>query len=205
MKLDDNFLETLRKRTIEILKLMRTEAGEFVEDTRVPPFDPKDSPRINVYTPNQHFTFISNAPPHYETQNTLVVVAYTTNASKEVAEASMELFRKQILSLLHVARFLAQPVKHVTEVLVATDLDGSGRVYSGVVTVSFTVLWEEVFEPWLAPFSGTALPLQTGIPLDEIVITTNDKDGTTLTTLEFNSLSADPVNVPATAHTSETS
>jgi hypothetical protein len=191
MKLDDNFLETLRKRTIEILKLMQTEAGEFVDDTRVPPWDPKDSPRINVYTPAQHLTFISNAPPHYEAQNTLIVAAYTVNARKEVAEASMEVFRRQILSLLHVAQFLAKPVKHVTEVLVTTELDGSGNVYSGVVTVSFTVLWEEVFEPWLVPFSGTALPLQTGTPLDEIVITIDDIQGTTLSTLEFTSLSSE--------------
>jgi hypothetical protein len=191
MKPENNFLRTLRKRTVEILKIMQTEAGEFVDDTRVPPWDPKDSPRINVFTPNQHFTFISNAPPHYETQNTLIVAAYTASASKEVAEDSMEMFREQILSLLHVAEFLAKPVKHVTEVLVTTDLDGSGQVFSGVVTVSFTVLWEEVFEPWLAPFSGTALPLQTGTPLDEIVITINDTQGTTLSTLEFLTLSSE--------------
>ncbi len=185
MNYDDNFLATLRFRTIKLLKLMQTAAGDAVDDTRVPPWSPDDAPRINVYTPAQHFTFLSNAPPHYDTLNTLTVAAYTAAARKEVAEASMETFRKQILSLLHVAEFLSAPLKHVTEVIVTTELDGTGQVFTGVVTVSFTAQWEEVFEPWLAPFTGTSLPLQAGAPLDEIEISTVDAAGNTLTSIDI--------------------
>ncbi|MDE8344636.1 MAG: hypothetical protein POH28_00470 [Acidocella sp.] len=176
-----NFAQVLRARTVTLLQSLNTLAGPRVFDTRTVPVSAQDSPCLLVYIDDESLQWIGDAPRQYDATAKLTIVGYVSGAPSVDVETQTEQLSLEIRSLLNYVAFIAPPVQRVRAIDKKFSIKADADVFEGYAIYVFDMNWTEVFEPMLAPFSGSVPPGAYGAPLTETDLTVETATGEVLT------------------------
>lgn len=149
------FRQVLRDTVIRYLVEADTLAGDQVRAEQTEREPAPTLPILAVYVPLEHKTTISEgAAPLFRVAATVHVDARVANARRDQATADLDTLIDQVqVALLCNPDFMrsraAWPIENVTEIVVRTEIDGSGDIYIGKGLVALTITYRDEYPPTL--------------------------------------------------------
>lgn len=149
------FRQTLRDTAIAMLKAANTLAGDQVSKEQAAPSPEAGLPLLAVYVPLEHKTSISEGgDPLFRAALTLHIEARVANADPVQVVTDLDTLVDQAqVALLSNPDFLRRRpgwwVEYVTEIVVRTEVDGSGETYIGKGLIALTITYRDEYKPML--------------------------------------------------------
>jgi hypothetical protein len=149
------FRQVLRDGVIAMLKAANTIAGDQVRREQAVPTPDTALPLLAVYVPLEHKTKLSEGgAPLFSAALTLHVEARVGNADQDQAATDLDTLVDQAqIAILCNPDFMRSrpewPIEYVTEMVVRTEIDGTGQTYIGKGLVSLTITYRDEYPPTL--------------------------------------------------------
>jgi hypothetical protein len=149
------FRQVLRDDAIAMLKAANTLAGDQVSKEQAVPSPEAGLPLLAVYVPLEHKTSISEGgAPLFRAVLTLHIEARVANADPVQVVTDLDTLIDQAqIGLLCNPDFMrsrpAWPIEYVSEIVVRTEIDGSGETYIGKGLIALTVTYRDEYPPLL--------------------------------------------------------
>ncbi len=150
-----NFRQVLRDGAIAMLKQAGTLAGDQVSKEQAVPSSDTALPLLAVYVPLEHKTSITEGgAPLFHSELTLHVEVRVASADPAQVLNDLDALIDQVQrSLLCNPDFMRTrkewPIEYVTEVVVRSEIDGTGEIYIGKGLVSFVITYRDEYPPEL--------------------------------------------------------
>ena len=148
-----NFRQVLRDGAIAMLKQAATLAGDQVSREQAVPSSDTALPLLAVYVPLEHKTSISEGgAPLFRAALTLHIEVRVASADPVQVVTDLDTLVDHVqIALLSNPDFMRTrkgwPIEYVTEVVVRTEIDGTGEIYIGKGVVSFVITYRDEYSP----------------------------------------------------------
>ena len=149
------FRQRLRDGAIAMLKAANTLAGDQVSKEQAVPAPDYGLPLLAVYVPLEHKTSISEGgAPLFRATLTLHIEARVASADPVQVVSDLDALVDQAqIALLCNRDFMRSrpewPIEYVTEIVVRTEIDGSGETYIGKGLIALTITYRDEYRPAL--------------------------------------------------------